>query len=168
MSDEEINKVLKNEFVQVEQTLQENLHDLLVRRADRTLYRNSLRRGDRDYTESMNEIRAIDERLKSGAFAVVSLIVNDRLFVANVGTARIFLCFYDQKTREKSIIALDTPHTLATFSELDRLIKLNANVQSVLPPLAPTGLFTFNKITHYYTTALNASCNIRYNETESY
>ncbi len=82
----------------------------------------------------------IDEQIQSGAFAVVSLIVDDRLFVANVGTAHVFICVYDKKSKMKRIVCLETPHTLATFTELERLAKLNANV-----PLSYSQTKTGNK-----------------------
>ena len=76
----------------------------------------------------MKEIRNIDNQIKSGAFAVVSLVIDDRLFIANVGTSHCFLCFYDMKTNEKSLVSLETVHNLSNFAELDRLAKLNARV----------------------------------------
>jgi serine/threonine protein phosphatase PrpC len=115
------------------------------------------RRGTREYTEHIKDIKAIDEQIKSGAFAVVSLVVDDRLFVANVGTAHIFLCFYDKKSREKSIITLDTQHTLATFSELDRLAKLQANLQCGLPLPSSSATLTKEGDKGFDSVALDSS-----------
>jgi hypothetical protein len=98
----------------------------------------------------MSEVKNIDEQIQSGAFAVVSLIVRDRLFVANVGTAHVFLCFYDERTSEKSLIPLETPHTLETYSEFERLANLNANVEANGNSISYTRCLGNFKLKYYY------------------
>lgn len=90
---------------------------------------SKLRRGTIEYLEKKREISDIDKTIESGAFATISLIINDRLFVANVGNVHCFVCLYDKSTYEKRVITLETAHSLENIQEMMRLTKLNANVQ---------------------------------------
>lgn len=73
----------------------------------------------------MNEI---DKKIDSGVFATISLIIDDRLFVANIGNVHCFICSYDKTTFEKRVTTLETVHSLENISEMLRLANLKANV----------------------------------------
>lgn len=85
-----------------------------------------------EFLEKKREINEIDKKIESGAFATIALIINDRLFVANIGTVHCFVCMYDKKTLEKRVITLETMHTLDNIQEMLRLADLNANVQDAI------------------------------------
>ena len=90
--------------------------------------KKQLKKGTVEYMENRREINEIDKKIESGVFATISLIIDDRLFVANVGNVHCFICTYDKTTFEKRVTTLETIHSLDNISELLRLANLKANV----------------------------------------
>lgn len=90
-----------------------------------------------EFLEKKREINEIDKKIESGAFATISLIINDRMFVANIGSVHCFVCMYDKKTLEKRVITLETVHTLDNIQEMLRLADLRANVQEAILNTSP-------------------------------
>ncbi len=90
-----------------------------------------MRKGTTQYSNNLEEIKVIDGQLSSGVFGVVSLIVNNRLFIANIGTCHAFLCHYDKKTNDIKVSVLETEHSLNNYDEMQRLKNLYANLEYV-------------------------------------
>jgi serine/threonine protein phosphatase PrpC len=82
--------------------------------------------------ENRKEIAEIDKKIDSGAFATISLLIDDRLYVANVGTVHCFVCTYNKRTFEKRVTTMESAHTLTNISEMLRLADLKADVQEAL------------------------------------
>lgn len=91
-----------------------------------------LRKGTQEYYENRREINEIDKKIDSGAFATISLIIDDRLFVANIGNVHCFVCTYDKRTLEKRVTTLETVHTLNNVGEMLRLVELKADIQDAI------------------------------------
>ena len=147
-SDEEIYAILKGEFNSAEQTLQENLNELLMKRASYSIlgadviqtikishkdfgynfYFIQLRRGSVEYFQNKEDIKAVDSQLKSGVFALVTLIIDKRLFITNLGTNHCFVCLSDKNKCEKQVMSCCAEHKLSNIEEMRRLIKLGANI----------------------------------------
>lgn len=86
----------------------------------------------------MRELKSLNDELSIGAYAVVSLIVNNRLFVTNLGTSHCFVCVYDKANREKKVITLETEHSLKNLREIQRLVNMKADVQESNYDSSPT------------------------------
>jgi len=127
-SDEEIYAILKGEFNSAEQTLQENLNELLMKRASYSILGADLRRGSVEYFQNKEDIKAVDSQLKSGVFALVTLIIDKRLFITNLGTNHCFVCLSDKNKCEKQVMSCCAEHKLSNIEEMRRLIKLGANI----------------------------------------
>lgn len=91
-----------------------------------------MRKGTMEFLEKKREMSEIDKKIDSGAFATIALIINDRLFVTNLGNVHCFVCMYDKKTLERRVITLETMHTLDNIQEMLRLADLHANVQEAI------------------------------------
>jgi serine/threonine protein phosphatase PrpC len=87
-----------------------------------------MRKGTLEYLENKREIVEIDRQIESGAFATIAIIVDDRLFVANVGTVHCFVCTYDRNTLETVVSTLEIEHSLSNITEVLRWADLNAFV----------------------------------------
>ena len=95
-----------------------------------------MRKGTIEYLDNLREIKNIDRQLESGSFAMVSLIIDNRLFVANVGTSHCFICVFDKNTNEKKVISLALiEHNITNFEEMIRISKLMPS--EALPPNTP-------------------------------
>lgn len=68
-------------------------------------------------------MKRLNGELSSGTTAVVALIHNNRLFVANVGDSRALLCRTDENGVMK-VIQLSCDHDLSNEDELLRLYNL--------------------------------------------
>ena len=87
-------------------------------------------RNSNEYKINNQRIKEIDMKIGCGAFAWVSLMINNRLFVSNVGTCHSFIVSYDQKSKEKRINLLNFQHDLSNPTERERLSALDADVSS--------------------------------------
>ncbi len=76
-------------------------------------------------------MKMCDQHLESGAFALLALIIDKKLFVANVGIANCFVCVYDKHMNEKKVISLESDHTIHSEEEFRRLEKLHADLNDV-------------------------------------
>ncbi len=58
------------------------------------------------------------------------MIIDNRLFITNVGTSHCFVCKYEKNKNEKIVVSCCTEHKLSNVDEMRRLIKLNANIET--------------------------------------
>ena len=128
--DDEIFSILRDEFEKADQTLKANINDVIMRRSELTLTEPP-RKNSSDYLAYKRKLKELDEKISSGAFAITSLIVDNRLFVCNVGPSHCFLCVHDPRTYEKRVVSLDTDHSLSSIEEMMRLADLKADVNSL-------------------------------------
>ena len=78
------------------------------------------------------EIKLLNNQLNSGVFALVALIVDKRLFIANVGQVNCFLCLIDKNSQNKiKVVATQTDHTISNVQEVLRLVDLKANIKDL-------------------------------------
>jgi TAK1-binding protein 1 len=91
-----------------------------------------LQRGTPEYIENAKEIKNLDKQISSGASAIISLIIGNRLFVANVGNSHCFICLFNKETLAKSLLILDKDHSLKSWNEIKRLSDLNVDINTLL------------------------------------
>lgn len=131
-TDEEIYSILSLEFEKAEQQLKEQLQELLMRRASLVFQNEELRKGTVEYLSNRRDISHCDQQIASGAFAMLALIIDKKLFVANVGIANCFVCVYDkQNNNEKKVISLESDHSIANEEECRRIQDLNCDLNYV-------------------------------------
>jgi TAK1-binding protein 1 len=82
--------------------------------------------------ENIKEIRKLDKQISSGASAIISLVIENRLFVANVGNSHCFICLFNKETLEKSLLILEKDHSLKSWNEIKRLSDLNVDIDALL------------------------------------
>ena len=86
---------------------------------------------------------------------MVSLIIDNRLFVANVGTSHCFICVFDKVTNEKKVISLvELEHNLSNLKEMLRLSDLMPNVPNDMEKNKDALSFDSNKSQIKYTRCL--------------
>ncbi len=82
--------------------------------------------------KNKKEIKACDAQLSSGLFAILALIIDKKLYVANVGIANCFVCLYDKNKNEKKVISLESDHTIFNDEERLRLKNSKADLNEAL------------------------------------
>jgi serine/threonine protein phosphatase PrpC len=127
-TDEEINNILYTEFEKTEQFLRENQKEILMKRAELIIKASDLRKGSIPYVSNKKVIESYDTQLKCGTFALISLVIEKRLFIANVGTSHWFICRHIKSTNETQVISYETDHKITNATEMMRLMKLNASI----------------------------------------
>lgn len=127
-TDEEINNILYTEFEKTEQFLRDNQQDILMKRAELSILASDLKKGSIPYVSNKKILESYDTQLKCGTFALISLVIEKRLFIANVGTSHWFICKYVKKTNETQVISYETDHRVTNATEMMRLMKLNADI----------------------------------------
>uniref|UniRef100_A0A1B6FLQ9 TGF-beta-activated kinase 1 and MAP3K7-binding protein 1 n=1 Tax=Cuerna arida TaxID=1464854 RepID=A0A1B6FLQ9_9HEMI len=125
-TDEEIRDVLRQAFIAVEKSYFLTIGDKL---AERTCVKCEIPEGltsyeaYQKYPHLVDKLKRLNGELSSGTTAVIALIRNNRLFVANVGDSRALLCRTDENGVMK-VLQLSSDHDLSNEDELLRLYNL--------------------------------------------
>ncbi|XP_054257236.1 TGF-beta-activated kinase 1 and MAP3K7-binding protein 1-like [Macrosteles quadrilineatus] len=125
-TDEEIREVLRQAFISVEKSYSLSIGDTL---AERTCVKEEIPDGltsyeaYQKYPHLVDKLKRLNGELSSGTTAVIALIRNNRLFVANVGDSRALLCRTDEN-RVMKVVQLSCDHNLSNEDELLRLYNL--------------------------------------------
>lgn len=128
-NDDEVFEILTNEFQKTEELLRDNSYDILLKIADINVQLDMIKKGTPEYQERQREIKYHNAQINSGVFALVSLVIDNRLFVANVGPINCFVCLVDKEDKYKlKVVPLQTDHSLANIDEVMRLIKIKADI----------------------------------------
>lgn len=124
--DAEVKRILHQSFVAVERRFFESLDNVL---AEKTNLKLSLP-DDMDeydlcqkYPQEMEKLQSMDEEISGGTSAIVTLIHDNKLFVANVGDSRALLCTLEPDNTTK-VRQLSVDHTTQNQDELLRLSQL--------------------------------------------
>ncbi|XP_069545660.1 TGF-beta-activated kinase 1 and MAP3K7-binding protein 1 isoform X5 [Brachyistius frenatus] len=90
-------------------------------------------RTDNDVRKILTQNQKVQERLKEleqevsgGATAVVALILNNKLYIANVGTNRVLLC-KSSSDGQNQVLQIGRPHSTDNEDELQRLAALGVD-----------------------------------------
>ncbi|CAK8678257.1 TGF-beta-activated kinase 1 and MAP3K7-binding protein 1-like [Clavelina lepadiformis] len=79
----------------------------------------------------VQQIKDLNDAIKGGTTAVVALVVNNQLYVANVGDSRALLCQRDQHGR-LDIQQISANHDINNEQELSRLSRIGLNIEKIL------------------------------------
>lgn len=82
------------------------------------------------YKEILNQLLDISNNLTIGASAVLALIYNSRLYIANIGNCRALLCKTDANDVLR-VIQLSVDHNVSNEDEVLRLSQLGLDVRAL-------------------------------------
>ncbi|GLV34393.1 Ppm1 [Carabus blaptoides fortunei] len=132
-TDEEIKEVIRQAYISVEKEYLNSLGDLL---AERTSLQCELPHGlpayeaYQKYPEIFEKLKSINYELSSGTSALISLVFNNKLYVANVGNSRALLCKTDANAVLR-VVQLSVDHDLRNEDELLRLLQLGITTSNL-------------------------------------
>ncbi|KAK5644909.1 hypothetical protein RI129_006209 [Pyrocoelia pectoralis] len=129
-SDEETKEVLKQAFISVEKGYLDSIYDRLAEREahlDDIPQGLNLYQAYQEVPDVVEKIKRINIELSSGTTAVIALLYNNKLFVANVGNSRVLLCQTDSNSVLK-VLQLSIDHDLRNEDELLRLQQIGMNI----------------------------------------
>ncbi|OXU29520.1 hypothetical protein TSAR_003832 [Trichomalopsis sarcophagae] len=132
-TDEEVKEVLRQAFIAVERGYMDSMGDLL---AERMSLQFEMPDGLNVYEayqkcpDLVHKLNLINYELSAGTSAVVALVYNNRLYVANVGDSRALLCKTDSN-QVLRVIQMTVDHDLRNEDELLRLSQLGLDIKSI-------------------------------------
>lgn len=131
-TDKEVRELLHQAFLTVEKGFFESIDDLLAEKENLRLQLQGLKTMEaiERFPEVVQRLKCVTEEIQSGTTAVIALILDNRLYVANVGNSRAVLCKEDNDGKI-CIIPLTVDHTFANEDELLRLSHLGLDVSKL-------------------------------------
>lgn len=125
-TDEDIREVLRQAFIAVEKSYLETIDDKLAERTNLQIeIPDSLNSYEayQKYPHLVEKLNRLNCELSCGTTAVIALVRNNKLYVANVGDSRALLCRTDENGVLR-VIQLSSDHDLSNEDELLRLYNL--------------------------------------------
>lgn len=131
-TDETISLILKQAFLDIEREYCLSKSDLFALKADYEYKLQDLSEYEalKTYPHIITELKQLEDKLNCGTTAVVSLLLKNRLFVANVGNCRALLCNTDDNGHI-SIQQLTHDHNLSNFNERKRFKEIGKDLRSM-------------------------------------
>ncbi|XP_028263429.1 TGF-beta-activated kinase 1 and MAP3K7-binding protein 1 isoform X2 [Parambassis ranga] len=127
-TDNDVRRILTQAFDVVEKSYFETIDDALAEKAHLSNYLVP-----HNENVSFHQNQKVQERLKEleqevsgGATAVVALILNNKLYIANVGTNRVLLC-KSSSDGQNQVLQIGRPHSTDNEDELQRLAALGVD-----------------------------------------
>lgn len=151
-TDEEISDTLYQAFMAVEKGFFERINDSLAEKY------SLMMQIPEDITaeqfpvkcpEICKRLKAVDAEIAGGTAALVALIVNNKLYVANVGCCRALLCTQTSDNQLR-VLQLTADHNLDNNDELQRLRQLGVDVNRVRQTGKLAGHFYTRSIGDYF------------------
>ncbi|KAG5212726.1 hypothetical protein R6Z07F_005434 [Ovis aries] len=128
----DVRRVLLQAFDVVERSFLESIDDALAEKAS---LQSQLPEGvpqhqlPPQYQKILDRLKALEKEVSGGAMAVVAVLLNNRLYVANVGTNRALLC--KSTVDGLQVTQLNVDHTTENEDELFRLSQLGLDAGKI-------------------------------------
>lgn len=125
-TDNDVRRILTQAFDVVEKSYFETIGDALAEKTHLSNYllpHNELSSQGQKYQERLKEL---EQEVSGGATAVVALILNNKLYIANVGTNRALLC-KSSSDGQNQVLQIGRPHSTDNEDELQRLATLGVD-----------------------------------------
>ncbi|TRY58428.1 hypothetical protein DNTS_002056 [Danionella cerebrum] len=122
-TDADVHRTLTQAFDVVEKSYFETIDDALAEKAN---LQTQLPEGVYHSAQSQKmaeRLKALEQEVSGGATAIVALILNNKLYIANVGTNRALLC-KTTSDGQNQVIQIGRAHTIENEEELCRLSQL--------------------------------------------
>ncbi|KAM3624380.1 uncharacterized protein V6R79_022717 [Siganus canaliculatus] len=129
-ADSDVRRILTQAFDVVEKSYFDTIDDALAEKAHLSNYvlpHNELSSQSQKVQERLKEL---EKEVSGGATAVVALILNNKLYIANVGTNRALLC-KSSSDGQNQVLQIGRPHSTDNEEELQRLATLGVDAACV-------------------------------------
>ncbi|XP_061495159.1 TGF-beta-activated kinase 1 and MAP3K7-binding protein 1 isoform X3 [Rhineura floridana] len=130
--DGDVRKVLLQAFDVVERSFLESIDDALAEKAS---LQSQLPEGvphhqlPPQYQKIVERLKAVEKEISGGAMAIVAVILNNKLYIANVGTNRALLC--KSTVDGLQVTQLNMDHTTENEDELFRFSQLGLDAAKI-------------------------------------
>ncbi|KAM6436052.1 TGF-beta-activated kinase 1 and MAP3K7-binding protein 1 isoform 2-T2 [Liasis olivaceus] len=128
----EVRRILLQAFDVVERSFLESIDDALAEKAS---HQSQLPEGvphhqlPPQYQKILERLKAVEKEISGGAMAIVAVILNNKLYIANVGTNRALLC---KSTMDGlQVTQLNMDHTTENEDELFRFSQLGLDAAKI-------------------------------------
>ncbi|XP_070773978.1 TGF-beta-activated kinase 1 and MAP3K7-binding protein 1 isoform X2 [Enoplosus armatus] len=118
-TDNDVRRILTQAFDVVEKSYFETIDDALAEKARLSNY--VLPHNENQKVQEC--LKELEQEVSGGATAVVALILNNKLYIANVGTNRALLC-KSSSDGQNQVLQIGRPHSTDNEDELQRLATL--------------------------------------------
>uniref|UniRef100_A0A665T3S0 TGF-beta activated kinase 1/MAP3K7 binding protein 1 n=1 Tax=Echeneis naucrates TaxID=173247 RepID=A0A665T3S0_ECHNA len=119
-TDTDIRRILTQAFDVVEKSYFETIDDALAEKAHLSNYLSP------QSQKVQERLKELEQEVSGGATAVVALILNNKLYIANVGTNRVLLC-KSSSDGQNQVLQIGRPHSTDNEDELQRLAALGVD-----------------------------------------
>lgn len=132
-NDADVRKVLLQAFDVVERSFFESIDDSLAEKAN---LHSQLPEGiphsqlPQQYQKLLEKLHKIEQEIAGGTTAIVALILNNKLYIANIGTSRALLC-KSTADGQLQVTQVSVDHTTDNEDELFRLSQLGLDVAKI-------------------------------------
>ncbi|XP_024914321.1 TGF-beta-activated kinase 1 and MAP3K7-binding protein 1 isoform X3 [Cynoglossus semilaevis] len=125
-TDSDVRRILTQAFDVVEKSYFDTIDDALAEKAHMSTYvvpHSELSPQNQKVQERLKEL---EQEVSGGATAAVALILNNKLYIANVGTNRVLLC-KSSSDGQNQVLQIGRPHSTDNEDELQRLAALGVD-----------------------------------------
>uniref|UniRef100_A0AAX7SX17 TGF-beta-activated kinase 1 and MAP3K7-binding protein 1 n=1 Tax=Astatotilapia calliptera TaxID=8154 RepID=A0AAX7SX17_ASTCA len=118
-TDNDVRRILTQAFDVVEKSYFETIDDALAEKANLSNYLLP----HNESQKVMERLKELEQEVSGGATVAVALILNNKLYIANVGTNRVLLC-KSSSDGQNQVLQIGRPHSTDNEDELQRLAAL--------------------------------------------
>uniref|UniRef100_A0A672ZE03 TGF-beta activated kinase 1/MAP3K7 binding protein 1 n=2 Tax=Sphaeramia orbicularis TaxID=375764 RepID=A0A672ZE03_9TELE len=134
-TDNDVRRILTQAFDVVEKSYFETIDDALAEKAHLSNYlphneNMSFHQLSSQSQKVQERLSQLEQEVSGGATAVVALILNNRVYIANVGTNRALLC-KSSSDGQNQVLQIGRPHSTDNEEELQRLAALGVDSSRV-------------------------------------
>ncbi|XP_054460104.1 LOW QUALITY PROTEIN: TGF-beta-activated kinase 1 and MAP3K7-binding protein 1 [Anoplopoma fimbria] len=151
-TDNDVRRILTQAFDVVEKTFFDSIDDALAEKARLSnflLPHNENQKVHERLKELEKErLKELEQEVSGGATAVVALILNNKLYIANVGTNRALLC-KSSSDGQNQVLQIGRPHSTDNEDELQRLAALGVDSARVRQAGQITGQSSTRRLGDY-------------------
>ncbi|XP_024914323.1 TGF-beta-activated kinase 1 and MAP3K7-binding protein 1 isoform X6 [Cynoglossus semilaevis] len=131
-TDSDVRRILTQAFDVVEKSYFDTIDDALAEKAHMSTYvvphseNVSFHQLSPQNQKVQERLKELEQEVSGGATAAVALILNNKLYIANVGTNRVLLC-KSSSDGQNQVLQIGRPHSTDNEDELQRLAALGVD-----------------------------------------
>ncbi|XP_068177438.1 TGF-beta-activated kinase 1 and MAP3K7-binding protein 1 isoform X2 [Antennarius striatus] len=125
-SEQDVRRILTQAFDVVEKSYFDTIDDALAEKAQLSNYLLP----HNESQKMQDRLKELEQEVSGGSTAIVALILNNKLYIANVGTNRALLC-KSSSDGQNQVQQIGRPHSTDNEDELQRLAALGVDAARV-------------------------------------